>query len=113
MSLLPLPFPLPLFLTDLIARAGQASTQMLHVLPRHFSLSNCTEESSAMLMASTGHNATQLPQLKHLLLSTSMSLGTVTITVWTVSSPVITILFAVLLGLGIFKIAGYILQMIP
>jgi hypothetical protein len=65
-------------LIDFMARAGQASTQMLQVLPRHFSLSNWTVESLAKLMASTGQSAMQLPQLKHFSLSTSISLGTVT-----------------------------------
>jgi hypothetical protein len=65
-------------LMDFIARAGHASTQMLQVLPTHFSLTNCTVESSAKLMASTGQSAMQLPQLKHLSLSTSISFGTVT-----------------------------------
>jgi hypothetical protein len=63
---------------DFMARAGHASTQMLQVLPTHFSLSNCTVESFAKPIASTGQSAMQLPQLKHLSLSTSISLGTVT-----------------------------------
>jgi hypothetical protein len=63
---------------DFMALEGQASTQTLQVLPTHFSLSNCTVESSAKLMASTGQSAMQLPQLKHLSESTSISLGTLT-----------------------------------
>jgi hypothetical protein len=65
-------------LTDFMALAGQASTQTLQVLPTHFSLSNWTVESLAKLIASTGQSAMQLPQLKHLSESTSISLGTVT-----------------------------------
>jgi hypothetical protein len=61
-----------------MARAGHASTQTLHVLPTHFSLSNWTVESLVKLIASTGQSAMQLPQLKHLSESTSISLGTVT-----------------------------------
>lgn len=63
-----------------MARAGQASTQMLHVLPRHFSLLNWTVSFLSMFMASTGQRAMQVPQLKHFSVLTWMSLGMVTVT---------------------------------
>jgi hypothetical protein len=63
-----------------MALAGHASTQMLQVLPTHFSVTNFTDESLSMLMASTGQRATQEPQLKHFSVSTSMSFGMVTVT---------------------------------
>jgi hypothetical protein len=63
-----------------MALAGHASTHRLQVLPRHFSLSNFTDESSSIPMASTGQRAMQEPQLKHFSSSTSISFGTVTLT---------------------------------
>jgi hypothetical protein len=62
-----------------MALDGQASTQALHVLPKHFSLLKTTEASSSIVIASTGHNVTQAPQLIHFSLSTSMSLGMLTV----------------------------------
>ena len=61
-----------------MALAGQASTQALHVLPRHFSWSKLTDLSSATVMAPTGQIETHAPQLKHLSLSISTSFGKVT-----------------------------------
>lgn len=65
-------------LIEVIALEGQASTQILQVLPRHFSFSNFTDKSFSNVIASTGQRATHDPQLKHFSESTSMSLGTVT-----------------------------------
>jgi hypothetical protein len=67
-------------LIDFIALGGQASTQILQVLPTHFSLLNSIVPSFEGVIASTGQRATHEPQLKHLSLSTSISLGTETVT---------------------------------
>ena len=67
------------YLIEFIALIGQASTHILQTFPTHFSLLNWIVKSSATLIASTGHRATHEPQLKHLFVSTSISLGTVTV----------------------------------
>lgn len=83
----------PLVFRDFMARAGQASTQMLQVLPRHFSLLNSTVSSLFVFIASTGQSAMQVPQLKHFSVLTWICLGTVTVTprCWKASAILVSI----------------------
>ena len=108
-----------LCLTDLIALAGQASTQALHVLPRHLSLSKTIDESSVNVIASTGQRVTHEPQFMHSSQSTSMSFGTLTVTPFlrkafttlvksssgtsAKTSPPLLLMFAVMMFMGSFK----------